>query len=54
MDLLYKYQQKTTNELNRLRIATGRKQTSVLCTSAAKELNQGLPNSNSASAEGGT
>ena len=31
------------NELNRLRIHPGRRQTSWLCTSAAEELNQGLP-----------
>ena len=34
------------NKLNRLRIPTGWKQTTWLCTSAAKELNQGLPGTN--------
>jgi len=35
------------NELSRLRIPTGRRQTSWLCTSVAEELNQGLPQTNS-------
>lgn len=35
-----------SNQLNRLRIPSGRRQTSWLCTSAAKELNQRLPGTN--------
>ena len=31
---------------NRLKIPTGRRQTSWLCTSVAEELNQGLPETN--------
>ena len=42
MDLPYKQQQKTANELNRGSIPTGRKQASWLCTSTAEELNQRL------------
>ena len=42
------------NKLNRLRIPTGRRQTSWLCTSAAEELNQGLPGINPASSQSGT
>ena len=42
------------NILNRLRIPTGRRQTSWLCTSAAEELNQGLPRKNPASGQSGT
>ena len=42
------------NEFNRLRIPTGRRQTSWLCTSAAEELNKGLPRTNSASGQSGT
>ena len=42
------------NKLNRLRIRTGRRQTSSLCTSAAEELNQGLPETNTASGQSGT
>ena len=37
------------NKLKRLRIPTGRRQTSWLCTSAVKELSQGLPGTNPAS-----
>ena len=37
------------NELNRLRIPNGRRQTSWLCTSAAEELNKGLSRTNPAS-----
>ena len=46
-----------TTEMNltaRLRIPTGRRQTSWLCTSAAEELNQGLPRTNPASGQSGT
>ena len=39
---------------NRLRIPTGRTQTSWLCTSAAEELSQGLPGTNPASGQSGT
>ena len=42
------------NELNRLRIPTGWRQTSWLWTSAAEELNQGLPRTNPASGQSGT
>ena len=42
------------NKLNRLRIPTGRRQTSWLCTSAAEEMNQGLPRTNPASGQSGT
>jgi len=34
------------NIINRLRIPTGRRQTTWLCPSAAEELNQGLPGTN--------
>ena len=47
VDILYREQQNATNDLNRLRIPTGRRQTSWLCTSAAEELNQWLPNKSS-------
>ena len=43
-----------TTELNRLRIPTGRRQTSWLCISTAEELNQGLPRTNRASGQSGT
>ena len=43
-----------SNELNRLRMPTGRRQTSWLCTSAAEELNKGLPRTNPASGQSGT
>ena len=36
------------NKLNRLRIPTGKRSTSWLCTSAAEELNQRLPGTNPA------
>ena len=42
------------NKLNRLRIPTGRRQTSWLCTSTAEELNHGLPRTNPASGQSGT
>ena len=42
------------NKLNRLRIPTGRRQTSWLYTSAAEELNQGLPGTNPGSGQSGT
>ena len=42
------------NKLNRLRIPTGRRQSSWLCASAAEELNQGLPETNPASGQSGT
>ena len=42
------------NRLNRLRIPTGRRQTSWLCTSAAVELNQGLPETNPAGGQSRT
>ena len=42
------------NKLNRLRIPTGRRQTSWLCTSTAKELNQGVPGTSPASGQSGT
>ena len=42
------------NKLNKLRIPTGRKQTSWLCTSAAEELNQALAGTNPASGQSGT
>ena len=48
---------KQTTKMNltaRLRIPTGRRQTSWLCTSAATELNQGLPRTNPASDQSGT
>ena len=35
-----------SNKLNKLRIPTGRMQTSWLCTSAAEELNQAWPGTN--------
>ena len=41
-------------EINRLRIPNGRRQTSWLSTSAAEELNQGLPLTNPASGQSGT
>ena len=42
------------NKLNRLRIPTGRRQTSWLYTSAAEELSQGQPETNPASSQSGT
>ena len=42
------------NKLKKLRIPTGRRQISWLCTSAAAELNQALPGTNSAGGHGGT
>ena len=42
------------NKLNKLRIPTGRRQTSWLCTSAAEELNQVLPGTNPAGGQSGT
>ena len=42
-----------SNKLNSLRIPTGRGQTSCLCTSTAKELNQGRPRTNPASGQSG-
>ena len=44
-----KCQQNTTNDLNSLRIPTGRRQASRLWTSTAEELNKTLPGSNLAS-----
>ena len=41
-------------ETNRLRIPTGRRQTSWLYTSTAEELSQGLPRTNPASGQSGT
>ena len=43
-----------SNKLNKLRIPTGRRQTSWLYTSTAKELNQVLPGTNPACGQGGT
>lgn len=43
-----------SNKLNLLKIPTGRRQTSWLCTSAAEELNQALPGTNPAGDQGGT
>ena len=43
---------KHSNKLNKLRIPTGRRQTSWLSTSAAEELNQGLPGTNPAGGQG--
>ena len=54
VNLLNKYQRNRTNELNRLRISTGRRQTTWLCASEAEELNQGLPGSNPADGQSGT
>ena len=54
VNLLNKYQRNRTNELNRLRIPTGRRQTTWLCASEAEELNQGLPGSNPADGQSGT
>ena len=42
------------NKLNKLRIPTGRRQTSWLHTSAAEEMNQALPGTNPAGGQGGT
>ena len=42
------------NKLNRLRIPTGRRQTSWLYTSTAEEFSQGLPGTNPASGQSGT
>ena len=42
------------NKLNKLRIPTGRRQTSWLCTSAAKELNHTPPRTNPPGGQGGT
>ena len=42
-----------SNKLNKLRIPTGRRQTSWLCTSTADELNQALPGTNPAGGQGG-
>ena len=42
------------NKRNRLRIPTGRRQTSWLYTNAAEELSHGLPGTNPASAQSGT
>ena len=40
-------------ECNRLRIPTGRRQTSWLCASAAEELNEGLPETKPADGQSG-
>ena len=48
MELLHRYQQNTGNDMDRLRIPTGRRQTFWLCTNADEELNQGLPETNPA------
>jgi len=42
-----------SNKLNKLRIPTGRRQTSWLYPSAVKELNQVLPGTNPAGGQGG-
>ena len=43
-----------SNKLNMLRIPTGRRQTSWLCTSTAEELKQALLGTNPAGGQGGT
>ena len=43
-----------SSKLNKLRIPTGRRQSSWLYTSTAKELNQVLPGTNPAGGQGGT